>query len=77
MEDLITKVKQSIENSSGVKVNELTENFREDLGFDSLDIVELVMELEYEFDIEISDEEIQKIKTVQQCIDFIKKVIKK
>ncbi|QCI22211.1 acyl carrier protein [Buchnera aphidicola] len=47
-------------------------SFAEDLGADSLDIVELIMALEEEFDIEISDEEAEKISTVQKSIDYIK-----
>ena len=45
--------------------------FREDLGADSLDTVELVMALEEEFDIEIPDEEAEKITTVQSAIDYV------
>ncbi|MEZ6142633.1 MAG: acyl carrier protein [Zavarzinella sp.] len=46
-------------------------NFIEDIGADSLDIVELVMELEEEFNIQIPDEEAEKIKTVGEAIDYI------
>lgn len=46
-------------------------SFKEDLGADSLDVVELVMELEDEFDLEISDEEAEKISTVQDVISYI------
>jgi acyl carrier protein len=46
-------------------------SFVEDIGADSLDIVELVMELEEEFDIQIPDTEAEKIKTVGQAIDYI------
>ena len=52
------------------KINETT-SFVNDLGADSLDTVELVMELEEEFDINIPDEEAEKIQTVGQAIDFI------
>ena len=45
--------------------------FIEDLGADSLDVVELVMALEEEFDIEIPDEDAEKITTVQQAIDYV------
>ena len=47
--------------------------FQEDLGADSLDIVELVMELEEEFEITIPDEQAEKIKTVGEAIDYIER----
>lgn len=47
-------------------------SFVDDLGADSLDTVELVMALEEEFDLEIADDEAEKIQTVQQAIDYIK-----
>jgi acyl carrier protein len=47
-------------------------SFVNDLGADSLDVVELVMELEDEFDISISDEDAEKIKTVGQAVEYIK-----
>ena len=52
-------------------------NFIEDIGADSLDIVELVMELEEEFDITIPDEEAEKIKTVGEAVDYIQKELDK
>ncbi|OWK45112.1 acyl carrier protein [Fimbriiglobus ruber] len=52
------------------KVNRTTK-FIEDIGADSLDIVELVMELEEEFDIQIPDDQAEKIKTVGEAIDYI------
>ena len=48
-------------------------SFQEDVGADSLDIVELVMELEEEFDIQIPDNDAEKIKTVGEAIDYIEK----
>jgi len=48
-------------------------NFIEDIGADSLDIVELIMELEEEFDIQIPDEQAEKIKTVGEAIDYIER----
>lgn len=54
------------------QVNRST-SFQEDVGADSLDIVELVMELEEEFDIQIPDTEAEKIKTVGEAIDFIER----
>ncbi|VTS05963.1 acyl carrier protein [Tuwongella immobilis] len=54
-----------------------TTNFIEDIGADSLDIVELIMELEEEFDIQIPDEEAQKIKTVGEAVDYIERELNK
>ena len=67
------KVKSIIMEQLGVDDDEVTANasFTEDLGADSLDQVELVMLLEEEFNIEISDEEAEKIKTVQDAINYI------
>ena len=50
--------------------------FIEDIGADSLDIVELVMELEEEFDIQIPDDQAEKIKTVGEAIDYIENAVK-
>lgn len=66
------RVKKIIVEQLGVKEDEVKPeaSFVEDLGADSLDTVELVMALEEEFDIEIPDEEAEKITTVQSAIDF-------
>jgi acyl carrier protein len=58
------------------QVNRST-NFIEDIGADSLDIVELVMELEEEFEITIPDEQAEKIKTVGEAIDYIERELAK
>lgn len=50
--------------------------FVEDLGADSLDVVELVMALEEKFDVEIPDEQAEKIQTVQNAVDFIESIKK-
>ncbi len=67
------KVKQIIAEQLGVEDDQVTgdASFMDDLGADSLDTVELVMALEEEFDIEISDEDAEKIQTVQDAIDYI------
>jgi len=67
------KVKQIIVEQLGVDEGEVTANasFVDDLGADSLDTVELVMAFEEAFDIEIPDEEAEKIKTVKNAIDYI------
>ena len=67
------KVKSIIVEQLGVPSEEVTESasFIEDLGADSLDIVELVMALEEEYDIEISDEDAEKIITVGDAVSYI------
>jgi acyl carrier protein len=69
------KVKQIIVEQLQVDEAEVTPNasFQEDLGADSLDVVELVMQFEEAFDIEIPDEDAEKIKTVKDAIDYIEK----
>ncbi|MDD5131913.1 MAG: acyl carrier protein [bacterium] len=68
------KVKEIIIEQLGVDPEEVTNDasFINDLGADSLDTVELVMALEEEFDIEIPDEEAEKLQSVGQAIDYIK-----
>ena len=74
MSDIEQRVKKIVAEQLGVKEDEVvnTASFVEDLGSDSLDAVELVMALEEEFDIEIPDEEAEKITTVQSAIDYVK-----
>ena len=68
------RVKKIISEQLGVEEDEAVPDaaFVDDLGADSLDTVELVMALEEEFDIEIPDDEAEKIQKVQQAIDYIK-----
>jgi len=67
------KVKHIIVEQLGVDAEEVKAeaSFVDDLGADSLDVVELVMALEEEFECEIPDDEAEKITTVQQAIDYI------
>ena len=67
------KVREIICEQLGVSEDEVTPeaSFIEDLGADSLDIVELVMALEEEYDMEISDEDAEKVRSVQDVIDYI------
>jgi len=75
MSDITTRVKAIIVDKLGVDENEVTPeaNFTNDLGADSLDTVELIMELEKEFNIAIPDDQAEKIGTVAQAIDYIEK----
>ncbi|MGL5722447.1 MAG: acyl carrier protein [Brevinema sp.] len=75
MSDTLNKVKALIVEKLNVNADDVKENatFIEDLGADSLDIVDFVMAMEEEFGIDIPDEEAQKIKTVKDAVDFIDK----
>lgn len=73
MSTISDKVKKIIIDKLGVDDSEVTKeaSFTNDLGADSLDTVELIMEFEKEFDISIPDEEAEKIGTVGQAIEFL------
>jgi acyl carrier protein len=71
---VLEKVKSIIVEQLGVEEEEvkLEASFIDDLGADSLDIVELVMALEEEFELEIPDEDAEKIRTVSDAVNYIK-----
>ena len=73
MASIQERVKQIVAEQLGVDEDQVTDgaSFMEDLGADSLDTVELVMALEEEFDIEISDEDAEKIQAVQDGVAYI------
>ncbi len=73
MSDVVDRVKKIVIDRLGVEEAEVTleASFKDDLGADSLDVVELVMELEDEFDIEISDEDAEKVTTVGEVVKYI------
>ncbi|MCF0188965.1 MAG: acyl carrier protein [Bacteroidaceae bacterium] len=73
MEEIQAKVVSIIVDKLGVDESSVvpSASFTNDLGADSLDTVELIMELEKQFDITIPDEEAEKIHTVQDALDFI------
>ena len=78
MSEIATKVKAIIVDNLCVDEKDVTleASFTNDLGADSLDTVELIMELEKEFDIQIPDEEAEKIVTVGDAVSFIEKAQK-
>ncbi|MFM8433018.1 MAG: acyl carrier protein [Bacteroidota bacterium] len=78
MSDIAVKVKSIIVDKLGVDEKEVTPeaSFTNDLGADSLDTVELIMEFEKEFNIAIPDDQAEKISTVGQAIDYIKNNVK-
>ncbi|CDE10473.1 acyl carrier protein [Clostridium sp. CAG:354] len=73
-EEIFEKVKKIIVEQLGVAETSVTmeASFIDDLGADSLDIVELIMALEEEFDMEIPDEDAEKIVSVSDVVDYIK-----
>lgn len=73
-EEIFEKVKKIIVDQLGVPEANITlsSSFIDDLGADSLDTVELIMAIEEEFDIEIPDEDAEKVVTVQDVVDYIK-----
>ncbi len=72
-QDILNRVKKVTVEELGVKEEEVVEtaSFTEDLGADSLDVVELVMAFEDEFGIDIPDEEVGNIKTVGNAVEYI------
>jgi len=72
-QEIVAKVKRMIATQLGKAENEVTpeSSFIEDLGADSLDLVELIMSMEDEFGLEISDEDAEGILTVQDAINYI------
>jgi len=77
MSDVAAKVREIIVDQLGVSADEVEDGaaFVEDLGADSLDLTELIMAMEEEFDLEIDDEQAQKIIKVQDAISHIEKAM--
>ncbi|MES2663423.1 MAG: acyl carrier protein [Pseudomonadota bacterium] len=79
MNNVSERVKKVVAEQLGVKLEEITNDasFVDDLGADSLDTVELVMGLEEEFEIEILDEDAERITKVQEAVDYITEALAK
>jgi acyl carrier protein len=73
MDNTLNKVKEIVVDKLGVEPSKITTEakFIDDLGADSLDTVELIMQFEEEFEIEIPDEDAEKITSVGQAVDYI------
>ena len=73
MSEILDKVKEVVMDKLGVEESQITEtaHFMDDLGADSLDTVELIMQLEEEFGIEIPDEDAEGLLSVGQAVDYI------
>ena len=78
MDNLENKIKEIIIDKLGIEESEITESasFTNDLGADSLDTVELIMEFEKEFNVSIPDEDAEKIGTVGDAISYLKDNVK-
>jgi len=74
MSDTLNKIKEIIIDKLGIDKNKIDDDshFIEDLGADSLDTVELIMQFEEDFGLEIPDEDAEKIMTVKQAYEYIK-----
>ena len=78
MENLENKIKEIIVDKLGIEESEITDSasFTNDLGADSLDTVELIMEFEKEYNVSIPDEEAEKIQTVGDAVAYLKDNVK-
>ena len=78
MENLENKIKEIIVDKLGIEESEITNSasFTNDLGADSLDTVELIMEFEKEFNVSIPDEDAEKIQTVGDAVTYLKDNVK-
>jgi acyl carrier protein len=77
-EEIKGKIKEIIVDKNGVPAEQVTDNadFRDDLGMDSLDNVELFMEIEKEFGITIPDDEAEKVSNLSDCVTLVENHLK-
>ena len=78
MSEILSRVTTIVTEQLSVEASEVRpeSSFQDDLGADSLDLVELIMAMEEEFDVKIDDDAAQKLKTVQNAVDFINNLSK-
>ena len=78
-QDLTNKLKEIISDKTGIEINEVTNDshLKDDLGADSLDSIEIVMEAEKQFNIAVPDEYYDEVKTVSEAVEYILKIINK
>lgn len=71
------KIRNMVSTQFNLDEEEITmeTDFRKDLGADSIDLVELIMSIEEEFDLEVEDEEIENINTVKDAVDYINEIL--
>lgn len=73
---VLDKIREIISDKLGIKEDEITmESTFEDLGADSLDIVEFIMAIEDEYDIQVADEEVEKVETVGDVVEYIETLV--
>ena len=74
---IFDKIKKAIAEQTGIDENSITleATFREDLNIDSIDLVELIMQLEEEYDIEFDDDQAESLKTVGDVVNYLKEII--
>lgn len=74
---IFTKIKKAISEQTGIDENTimLDSAFKEDLNIDSIDLVELIMQLEEEYDIEFDDDQAEKLKTVGDVVNYLNDII--
>lgn len=73
---VLDKIREIISDKLGIKEDEITmESTFEDLGADSLDIVEFIMAIEDEYDIQVADEEVEKVESVGDVVEYIETLV--
>jgi len=74
---IFDKIKKAIAEQTGIDENSITleATFREDLNIDSIDLVELIMQLEEEYDIEFDDDQAESLKTVGDVVNYLKEIV--